>query len=166
MPSPDAISVRNLVVTFGEGARLNRAVDGISFTVPEGGSFGLVGESGSGKSTVLRAIAGLAPVAEGEIAIRGKVLGKGRDLEFFRTVQMVFQDPYASLHPRHTVDRTLSEPLRMHGLDRIELMGPLIVDERLLELALIGQRRGQTEVPAPIVLLDRDRSPQHPDAFF
>jgi len=117
---PDAITVKDLVVTFGEGAALNRAVDQVSFSVPEGGSFGLVGESGSGKSTVLRAIAGLVPVAGGQIAIHGKILGTDRDQGFFRTVQMVFQDPYASLHPRHTVDRTLSEPLRMHRLDRIE----------------------------------------------
>jgi peptide/nickel transport system ATP-binding protein len=111
MPTPDAI---------GEGAARNLAVDRASFTVPEGGSFGLVGESGSGKSTVLRAIAGLIRDWTGSIAIEGENLGYLRERSFYRTVQMVFQDPYASLHPRHTVDRILSEPLTLHRFDRIE----------------------------------------------
>ena len=120
MPTPDAIAVSGLSVVFGEGAARNLAVDRASFTVPEGGSFGLVGESGSGKSTVLRAIAGLIRDWTGSIAIDGESLGYLRDRGFYRTVQMVFQDPYASLHPRHTVDRILSEPLTLHGFDRIE----------------------------------------------
>ena len=96
------------------------AVDGVSFRVVEGASFGLVGESGSGKSTVLRAIAGLIGDWRGHIAVMGRALGRRRDMDFYRTVQMVFQDPYASLHPRQTVDRTLSEPLILHRRDRIE----------------------------------------------
>jgi peptide/nickel transport system ATP-binding protein len=120
MPSANAIEVSDLSVVFGEGAARNLAVDRVSFAVPEGGSFGLVGESGSGKSTVLRAIAGLIRDWTGGIAIQGQDLGHTRDRGFYRTVQMVFQDPYASLHPRHTVDRTLSEPLALHGFDRIE----------------------------------------------
>jgi ABC-type dipeptide/oligopeptide/nickel transport system ATPase subunit len=120
MPTPDAIAVSGLSVVFGEGAARNLAVDRVSFNVPEGGSFGLVGESGSGKSTVLRAIAGLIRDWTGGIGIEGESLGYLRDRSFYRTVQMVFQDPYASLHPRHTVDRILSEPLMLHGFDRIE----------------------------------------------
>jgi peptide/nickel transport system ATP-binding protein len=120
MPTPDAIAVSSLSVVFGEGAARNLAVDSASFTVPRGGSFGLVGESGSGKSTVLRAIAGLIRDWTGGIAIEGENLGYLRERTFYRTVQMVFQDPYASLHPRHTVDRILSEPLTLHGFDRIE----------------------------------------------
>ncbi len=76
----------------------------------------LVGESGSGKSTILRAICGLAPVTGGTIRIGGKVVATPREKAFSRQVQMVFQDPYASLHPRHTIDRTLSEPLAIHGV--------------------------------------------------
>ena len=77
---------------------------------------GLVGESGSGKSTVLRAICGLAPVSGGPRPRRRRTRSRhAADKAFYRTVQMVFQDPYASLHPRHTVDRTLSEPLAIHG---------------------------------------------------
>jgi len=88
---------------------------GVSLEVREGESYGLVGESGSGKSTLLRAIAGLAPLASGTITVNGKVLGKRRDKAFYREVQMVFQDPYGSLHPRQTVDRLLQEPLAIHG---------------------------------------------------
>ena len=117
---PNAIEVSGLSVVFGEGAARNVAVDGVSFTVPAGGSFGLVGESGSGKTTVIRAIAGLIQDWSGAIAIAGRDLGRRRERGFYRTVQMVFQDPYASLHPRHTVDRTLSEPLVLHGFDRVE----------------------------------------------
>ncbi|QND58451.1 ABC transporter ATP-binding protein [Mesorhizobium huakuii] len=92
-----------------------RALKGVSLEVRSGESFGLVGESGSGKSTLLRAIAGLAPVASGSIAVNGKRLGARRDKAFYREVQMVFQDPYGSLHPRQTVDRLLQEPLAIHG---------------------------------------------------
>jgi len=120
MPLADAIQVSDLSVVFGEGAARNVAVDRVSFTVPEGGSFGLVGESGSGKSTVLRAIAGLIADWTGAIAVNGEPLGHRRQRGFYRTVQMVFQDPYASLHPRHTVDRTLSEPLALHRFGDVE----------------------------------------------
>jgi peptide/nickel transport system ATP-binding protein len=108
------IQVEDLRVVFGIGRMQVDAVKGVSFSVAEGASFGLVGESGSGKSTVLRAICGLAPVSGGSIAVDGRDVPAPRDKSFYRTVQMVFQDPYGSLHPRHTVDRTLSEPLAIH----------------------------------------------------
>jgi len=114
------IAVENLAVTFGHGANLVRAVRGVSFRVAEGESFGLVGESGSGKSTVLRAISGLNPDWSGRIAVAGIAQGKRREKSFYKLVQMVFQDPYGSLHPRHTVDRILSEPATIHGLDGID----------------------------------------------
>ncbi len=128
----NAIEVNDLTVIFGEGASRNVAVDRASFAVPKGGSFGLVGESGSGKSTVLRALAGLIRDWTGGMAIKGRDLGKKRDRSFYGTVQMVFQDPYASLHPRHTVDRTLSEPLVLHGFDRVEER----IEEALLSVGL------------------------------
>ena len=111
------IEIENLEVTFGSPGNLVRAVRGVSLSVNEGESYGIVGESGSGKSTVLRAMCGLAPVSAGRISMNGKPLASPRDAAFYRTVQMVFQDPYASLHPRHTVDRVLSEPLVIHGFD-------------------------------------------------
>jgi len=106
------IAVEDLRVRFGA----IEAVRGVSFQVPRGGSFGLVGESGSGKSTVLRALSGLNPDWTGRMAVDGAALVRRRDRGFFRQLQMVFQDPYGSLHPRQTVDRTLSEPLEVHGL--------------------------------------------------
>lgn len=106
-----AIAVDQLEVIFDRF----RALKGVSLDVQPGESFGLVGESGSGKSTLLRAIAGLAPVASGSITVNGKALGARRDKAFYREVQMVFQDPYGSLHPRQTVDRLLQEPLAIHG---------------------------------------------------
>jgi peptide/nickel transport system ATP-binding protein len=107
-----ALSIEKLVVIYSGFS----ALKGVSFDVEPGESFGLVGESGSGKSTILRAIAGLAPVTSGTIAVAGQKLGARRDKAFYRQVQMVFQDPYGSLHPRQTVDRLLQEPLAIHGL--------------------------------------------------
>jgi peptide/nickel transport system ATP-binding protein len=92
------------------------ALKGVSLEVGQGESFGLVGESGSGKSTLLRAIVGLAPISGGTISVNGETLGPSRDKAFYRNVQMVFQDPYGSLHPRQTVDRLLLEPLAVHGV--------------------------------------------------
>jgi peptide/nickel transport system ATP-binding protein len=91
------------------------AVADTSFTVSPGESFGIVGESGSGKSTVLRAICGLAPRTAGTVKLLGQDSAPGSKA-FRRQVQMVFQDPYGSLHPRHTVDRILAEPLAIHGI--------------------------------------------------
>ncbi|MDP1575976.1 MAG: ATP-binding cassette domain-containing protein, partial [Cypionkella sp.] len=108
------IEIENLSVTFTAQGRLVRAVENVSLNVKAQESYGLVGESGSGKSTILRAICGLAPISGGTIRINGKPIT--HDRAFSRKVQMVFQDPYASLHPRHTIDRTLSEPLAIHGL--------------------------------------------------
>ena len=110
------IEIENLTVTFRAKRRTVTAVDGVSFAVGARESYGLVGESGSGKSTILRAICGMAPISGGSIRIGGQPLPTPRGRSFSAQVQMVFQDPYASLHPRHTIDRTLSEPLAIHGL--------------------------------------------------
>jgi peptide/nickel transport system ATP-binding protein len=110
------IEIENLTVTFRSEGREVRAVEGVSLSVDARESYGLVGESGSGKSTILRAICGMAPVTGGTIRIGGQPLSTPRGRAFSTQVQMVFQDPYASLHPRHTIDRTLSEPLAIHGL--------------------------------------------------
>jgi ABC-type dipeptide/oligopeptide/nickel transport system ATPase subunit len=106
------IEVADLEVAF-DG---KPAVQGVGFAVAQGESFALVGESGSGKSTILRAIAGQVRGWAGTIRVGGETLGTRRDAAFVRRVQMVFQDPYGSLHPRRTVDDTLSEPLAVHGL--------------------------------------------------
>jgi ABC-type dipeptide/oligopeptide/nickel transport system ATPase subunit len=106
------IEIEGLNVRFDEF----QAVRSVSFRVAEGEAFGLVGESGSGKTTVLKALAGLVHDWQGRIALDGEALGPRRSKAFCRKVQMVFQDPYGSLHPRHTVDRTLAEPAAIHGL--------------------------------------------------
>jgi len=114
------IEFDKLNVWFGEETDRVDAVKAASFIVPTGGSFGLVGESGSGKSTILRALVGLVPSWSGTIEVDGVALGQRRPHSFFRDVQMVFQDPYASLHPRHTVDAMLSETLKLHRFKDID----------------------------------------------
>jgi len=115
MPSRPILEVSDLDIAFGRDERRHRVVEDVSFALPAGGCYGLIGESGCGKSTVLRAIAGLNTDYAGEIRFDGSVLGAQRPPAFRRRVQMVFQDPYASLHPRKIVEKTLAEPLAIHG---------------------------------------------------
>jgi peptide/nickel transport system ATP-binding protein len=106
------------------------AVDNVSFELAPGESFGIVGESGSGKSTVLRALCGLAPLASGQVRLTGTGdLPAPGSKAYRRQVQMVFQDPYGSLHPRQTVDRLLAEPLAIHGLIDAEARIARALDE-------------------------------------
>ena len=113
------LNISKLNITFGYGSEANHALKDVSFKVNKGESFGLVGESGSGKSTVLNCLSGLLDQWEGCIEVDGQKVGPKRDLAFYRKVQLVFQDPYGSLHPRHTVDRTLKEPLAIHHFSDI-----------------------------------------------
>jgi peptide/nickel transport system ATP-binding protein len=123
------IAVGDLNVWFGRDRDRVDAVRGASFEVAAGESFGLVGESGSGKSTILRAITGLAPTWSGRIEVDGLTLrGARRDRRFYKRVQMVFQDPYASLHPRHSVDAVLTETLRLHGLGDVDARVPALLE--------------------------------------
>jgi peptide/nickel transport system ATP-binding protein len=106
------------------------AVADTTFRVDPGESFGIVGESGSGKSTVLRAICGLAPIVSGAVRLVGAgTLPLPGTKPFRRLVQMVFQDPYGSLHPRQTVDRMLAEPLAIHGFTDAETRIERALDE-------------------------------------
>ncbi|CAM5770743.1 ABC transporter ATP-binding protein [Labrys miyagiensis] len=114
------IEIAGLSVAFRVAGGVTTAVRDVTFTVAAGESFGIVGESGSGKSTVLRAIAGLVAASAGSIAIEDRILPLRRSPADRRMQQLVFQDPYASLHPRQTVDRQLREPLEIQGLDRPE----------------------------------------------
>jgi ABC-type dipeptide/oligopeptide/nickel transport system ATPase subunit len=107
-----ALALRNLDVFYGT----TQITHGITLEVARGESVALVGESGSGKTTVLRAIAGLAPEWRGEILLEGTPRGHRLDRDFARHCQLVFQDPYGALHPRKTVDDTLAEPLAIHRL--------------------------------------------------
>lgn len=107
------VEVNQLLVSFGE----KTAVSAASFAIEKGETFSLIGESGCGKSTLLRVLAGLLREWNGHISVLGENLRPGRRFEgaLRRNVQMVFQDPWASLHPNHTIARTLSEPLNIHG---------------------------------------------------
>ncbi|TAY52421.1 ABC transporter ATP-binding protein [Rhizobium leguminosarum] len=106
------INVRDLDVVFASGKSSNHVVRGISFQVNQGETLGIVGESGCGKSTVLRCLAGMESGWTGHIELVGKPIGKKRSREELKFAQMVFQDPYGSLHPRHRIGTALAEPLR------------------------------------------------------
>jgi peptide/nickel transport system ATP-binding protein len=108
------LELDNLVIRYGSGSDALTAVDDVSLHVPKGGTLGLVGESGSGKSTVARAIVGLLPLAGGSVRLAGvdhTSLRSRTAPEYRRRVQMVFQDPSASLNPRMTVEAALREAL-------------------------------------------------------
>src|SRR5258708_15888958 len=96
-----------------------RALDGISFRVRDGEAFGLVGESGCGKSTAGRAVLRLVEPDAGEIVFKGEnviTAGKERMRALRRKLQIIFQDPYASLNPRRMIGKALIEPMRVHGM--------------------------------------------------
>ncbi len=116
--SAPAVRISELDITLGWGSRARRILDHVALEVMPGECFGLVGESGSGKSTVLRCIALLLKSWTGHIDINGRPLREIARHDYCRTVQMVFQDPYGSLHPRHSVGTALYEALRIHRLDR------------------------------------------------
>ncbi|WP_333901614.1 ABC transporter ATP-binding protein [Enterobacter wuhouensis] len=110
------IDITHLNLAFGEGEKRNQVLDDVNISVREGEIYGLVGESGSGKTTVLKCLAGLFTHWDGELSIGGRALEKRISRERCRRVQMVFQDPYGSLHPRHTIGDILEEPLQIHGI--------------------------------------------------
>lgn len=111
------VNLDALQVIFAE----KTAVSAASFSVEAGETFSLIGASGCGKSTILRVLAGLQREWRGGVQLFGTAIAPGVRFqgELRRNVQMVFQDPYASLHPNHTLWRTLAEPLKIHGLDAI-----------------------------------------------
>jgi ABC-type glutathione transport system ATPase component len=108
------LSVDSVTVRFGSTV----AVDNVSLRVPSGTILGLVGESGSGKTTLARVITGEIALTEGRLLFDGAALSSRRSVIERRAIQMVFQDPYASLNPRMTVRQTLGELLRVHKLAR------------------------------------------------
>jgi peptide/nickel transport system ATP-binding protein len=110
------IKVENLDVVYGESKTRNHVVRGVSFDVLRGETLGIVGESGCGKSTVVRALAGIESGWTGLIEFDGRLVGKLRTRDELKCAQMVFQDPYGSLHPRHRIGTALAEPIRAMGL--------------------------------------------------
>ena len=124
-----------------EGGHLEflKAVDGVTFDIKKGETFALVGESGSGKTTVARMVVGLLPPTSGEVVIDGVSMTNIRQLQarqqLRRRIQMIFQDPYASLNPRLRVDAIVAEPIR--AFDLIE--GERDIQARVGELlGLVG----------------------------
>ena len=114
------LEVKNLKKHFkvGGGATL-KAVDDVSFFVREGETLGLVGESGCGKTTCGRTVIGMYDKTDGEVFYKGKSVHglKGKDRkDFTKEVQIIFQDPYASLNPRMTVADIIAEGIDIHGL--------------------------------------------------
>ncbi|KFJ09827.1 nickel import ATP-binding protein NikE [Delftia acidovorans] len=101
-----------------EDKKILKAVDGVSFSIRKGSTFGLVGESGSGKSTVARMVAGLTPPTSGTVLFDGvdKWSPAAQTVAMRRRFQMIFQDPYASLNPRWTVQELIAEPLQVLAL--------------------------------------------------
>lgn len=109
------IEVKNIDIVFGQGKKQFKAVDNVSFDIYKGETFGLVGESGSGKTTIGRAIMRINPITNGEILFHGTPIN-GRissawDREITQKIQMIFQDPGASLNERAKVDYIVSEGL-------------------------------------------------------
>ncbi|MFD4943416.1 ABC transporter ATP-binding protein [Streptomyces sp. NPDC058239] len=123
--APPLLAVEGLRKTYGlpGGGRLV-AADGITFTVPAGGSLGIVGESGSGKTTVARMLVGLVRPDAGSVSVSGRPRAlrtpRGREARLARAreIQMVFQDPYVSLDPRLTARQCLTTALRLHGREK------------------------------------------------
>ncbi|UGB00959.1 ABC transporter ATP-binding protein [Leclercia sp. G3L] len=111
------IEVKNLNLAFGEGEKRSQVLYDVNINVQPGEIYGLVGESGSGKTTVLKCLAGLFTHWDGALAINGQPLERRISPQRCRLVQMVFQDPYGSLHPRHTIGDILEEPLQIHGIN-------------------------------------------------
>ena len=159
------VDVAGLNVSFRRGREDIRVVDDVSLTVAEGETFGLIGASGSGKSTVLRVLAGLNLEWSGAIGLFGEALTPRRRFEgeLRRRVQMVFQHPYGSLHPSHSIRGILSEPLIVHRRPDVARrvtealaqvgFGPEIADRKPHQLS--GGQRQRIAI-ARALLLDPD----------
>src|SRR5690606_173316 len=124
-PSPvPLVQVKNLSRDFdlspgffdrlikGSKRSVVKAVQNVSFDIRKGSTYGLVGESGSGKSTCARMLVGLIPPTSGQVLLEGEYIAKGLTRERRQKVQMIFQDPYASLNPRWRVRDIIAEPMR------------------------------------------------------
>jgi oligopeptide/dipeptide ABC transporter ATP-binding protein len=136
------VSVRDLVKVYSQGRRRRpvRAVDGVSFDIRPGETFGLVGESGSGKSTVARLVLRLESPTSGSVLFDSRDVHAASPQELRRLrrqMQIVFQDPVASLNRRKTVEEIISAPLVVHGVDSAALRKHRVRD--LLELVGLSQ---------------------------
>jgi oligopeptide transport system ATP-binding protein len=127
---------------FGRAPARVRAVDGVSFGIRRGETLGLVGESGCGKTTTGRCILQLERPTSGRIVFEGTdltTLGEHALRAVRRRIQVIFQDPYASLNPRMTIGDTLAEPLKVHGIVRTRAAREARVEELLAQVGLLSQ---------------------------
>lgn len=153
--TPPLLSIRNLGVAYGEGRDRRFVLRGANLELRAGEVMAIVGESGSGKSSLVRAVAGLVKPAEGEILLNGASLPPmaKRSRPMLHSLQMVFQDPGASLNPRHRIHDILEEPLIVMGRrdaaarDRRveELMDLVHLDRRLLDVRPAALSGGQKQ---------------------
>jgi len=146
------LEVKGLKKHFDVGrGQLLKAVDDVSFDVYRGETFGLVGESGCGKTTIGRTIMGLYNKTGGSVLYDGEdvhALSKEEEFDFYKNMQMIFQDPYASLNPRSTVREVIGEPMEVHGLYQDKKKQ---LDEIISLLEEVG--------------LDRDHANRYPHEF-
>ena len=137
------VSLKNVDITFGKGDKAFKAVKNASFDIYKGETFSLIGESGSGKTTIGRAVIRVNPCSAGEILYKGvRISGKiphSLDREVIRNVQMVFQDPAASLNERATVDYIISEGLYNFHLYKDEADRVAKVDSIIKEVGLLPE---------------------------
>jgi oligopeptide transport system ATP-binding protein len=137
------LEVKDLTVTFGTRKQKFVAVDGVSFSIQEGETFGLVGESGSGKTTIGRSIIRINPTSGGEILYKGQKINgpisRELDRELTRRIQMIFQDPMASLNERAKVDYIVSEGLYNCGRHLSEKERREEVDRALTDVGLLPE---------------------------
>jgi peptide/nickel transport system ATP-binding protein len=122
------IEAKNLTKTYSLGKRDFSAVKGVSFSIKKGEILGLVGESGSGKSTIGKMLLRLVDPTSGQIFLSGKDITHDKDLSLYRKMQIIFQDPYASLNPRMTIEEIIAEPSKIHQMnprvdDLLDLVG-------------------------------------------
>jgi oligopeptide transport system ATP-binding protein len=137
------VSVRNMEVTFGSKRNKFVAVHGVSFDIYKGETFGLVGESGSGKTTIGRAIIRINPMSDGEVIFKGEKINgkisKELDKKVTQQIQMIFQDPMASLNERAKVDYIVSEGLQNVRHDLTKEQRAEMVSKALLEVGLLPE---------------------------
>ena len=129
------IEVKNITKSFVDKGVITKAVDRVDFNIYKGETLGLIGESGCGKSTVSKIIMGMLDADEGEILFQGK-LAKASRLHYAKHVQMIFQDPYASLNPSMKVGKIIEEPIQVHQLAANKAERRKKVEDLLVEVGL------------------------------
>lgn len=141
--SEKLVEVKDLEISFGEGKKKFVAVKNANFFIKKGETFSLVGESGSGKTTIGRAIIGLNDTSSGDILYDGKVINrrksKSESNELIRKIQMIFQDPAASLNERATVDYIISEGLYNFKLFKTEEERKEKIKNMMAEVGLLSE---------------------------